>query len=408
VLRDGHGARAANARPSIEESVMPMRRTIFEPEHETFRESARRFFQAEIAPHAERWREAGVVDREAYRKAGEQGYVMMWADEKYGGAGVADFRYEQVLIEENIRHGEPCFYLTLHSRLVGPYLGHLGNEEQKQRFLPSCVRGETILAVAMTEPGSGSDVAGLKTRAEDRGDHWLLNGSKTYISNGQLADLVVVAARTVPDQRYGIGLFLVERGMEGFERGRNLRKIGLHAQDTSELFFRDVKVPKSNVLGDPTKGFHYLTHGLAEERLIGAVQYMTGAQLAWDLTLEWVKERRMFGKPLGAFQNTRFKLAELRAQIDAVQCFVDQLVQEHVHGRLNADLAAEAKLVASELEFRTADECLQLFGGAGYMEEYRIARCFTDARVSRIYAGTSEIMKEIISRSVGLDDRKMT
>jgi alkylation response protein AidB-like acyl-CoA dehydrogenase len=408
VPRDGHGARAANARPSIEESVMPMRRTIFEPEHETFRESARRFFQAEIAPHAERWREAGVVDREAYRKAGEQGYVMMWADEQYGGAGVADFRYEQVLIEENIRHGEPCFYLTLHSRLVGPYLGHLGNEEQKQRFLPSCVRGETILAVAMTEPGSGSDVAGLKTRAEDRGDHWLLNGSKTYISNGQLADLVVVAARTVPDQRYGIGLFLVERGMEGFERGRNLRKIGLHAQDTSELFFRDVKVPKSNVLGDPTKGFHYLTHGLAEERLIGAVQYMTGAQLAWDLTLEWVKERRMFGKPLGAFQNTRFKLAELRAQIDAVQCFVDQLVQEHVHGRLNADLAAEAKLVASELEFRTADECLQLFGGAGYMEEYRIARCFTDARVSRIYAGTSEIMKEIISRSVGLDDRKMT
>jgi alkylation response protein AidB-like acyl-CoA dehydrogenase len=408
VPRDGHGARAANARPSIEESVMPMRRTIFEPEHETFRESARRFFQAEIAPHAERWREAGVVDREAYRKAGEQGYVMMWADEQYGGAGVADFRYEQVLIEENIRHGEPCFYLTLHSRLVGPYLGHLGNEEQKQRFLPSCVRGETILAVAMTEPGSGSDVAGLKTRAEDRGDHWLLNGSKTYISNGQLADLVVVAARTVPDQRYGIGLFLVERGMEGFERGRNLRKIGLHAQDTSELFFRDVKVPKSNVLGDPAKGFHYLTHGLAEERLIGAVQYMTGAQLAWDLTLEWVKERRMFGKPLGAFQNTRFKLAELRAQIDAVQCFVDQLVQEHVHGRLDADLAAEAKLVASELEFRTADECLQLFGGAGYMEEYRIARCFTDARVSRIYAGTSEIMKEIISRSVGLDDRKLT
>ena len=386
---------------------MPMRRTIFEPEHETFRESARRFFQAEIAPHAERWREAGVVDREAYLKAGEQGFVMMWADEKYGGAGVADFRYEQVLIEENIRHGEPCFYLTLHSRLVGPYLGHLGNEEQKQRFLPSCVRGETILAVAMTEPGAGSDVAGLKTRAEDRGDHWLLNGSKTYISNGQLADLVVVAARTVPDQRHGIGLFLVERGMEGFERGRNLRKIGLHAQDTSELFFRDVKVPKSNVLGDPTKGFHYLTHGLAEERLIGAVQYMTGAQLAWDLTLEWVKERRMFGKPLGAFQNTRFKLAELRAQIDAVQCFVDQLVLEHVNGRLDADLAAEAKLVASELEFRTADECLQLFGGAGYMEEYRIARCFTDARVSRIYAGTSEIMKEIISRSVGLDDRKL-
>jgi acyl-CoA dehydrogenase len=387
---------------------MPMRRTNFEPEHEAFRDQARRFFQAEIAPHAERWREVGVVDREAYLKAGAQGYLMLWADEAYGGAGVADFRYEQVLIEENILHGEPCFYLNLHSRLVGPYLGRLGNDEQKARLLPPCVRGETILAIAMTEPGAGSDVAGLKTRAEDRGDHWVLNGSKTYISNGQLADVVIVAARTVPDQRYGIGLFLVERAMAGFERGRNLKKIGLHAQDTSELFFHDVRVPKSNVLGDPLKGFHYLTHGLVEERLMGAVQYMTGAQLSWTLAYDWVRERRMFGKPLGAYQNTRFKLAELRAQIDAVQCFVDTLVMEHVAGRLDADVAAEAKLVASELEFRTADECLQLFGGAGYMEEYRISRCFTDARVSRIYAGTSEIMKEIIARSVGLDDRKMT
>jgi acyl-CoA dehydrogenase len=387
---------------------MAMRRTIFEPEHDTFRDQARRFFQTEIAPHAERWREQGSVDREAYLKAGEQGYLLMWADERFGGAGVQDFRYEQVLVEENIRHGEPCFYLNLHSRLVGPYLGQLGSDEQKARLLPACVRGETILAVAMTEAGAGSDVAGMKTRAEDKGDHWLLNGSKTYISNGQLADIVVVAARTVPDQRYGIGLFLVERGMAGFERGRNLKKIGLHAQDTSELFFNDVKVPKANVLGDPHTGFRYLTHFLAEERLMGSVQYMTGAQLAWDLTLEWVKDRRMFGKPLGAFQNTRFKLAELRAQLDAVQCFVDTCVMEHVNGRLDADLAAEAKLVASELEFRTADECLQLFGGAGYMEEYRISRLFTDARVSRIYAGASEVMKEIISRGFGLDDRKLT
>jgi len=387
---------------------MAMRRTIFEPEHDTFRDQARRFFQTEIAPHAGRWREQGCVDREAYLKAGEQGYLLMWADEQYGGAGVTDFRYEQVLIEENIRYGEPCFYLNLHSRLVGPYIGQLGTDEQKARFLPACARGEKILAVAMTEAGSGSDVAGMKMRAEDKGDHWLLNGSKTYISNGQLADVVVVAARTVPDQRYGIGLFLVERGMPGFERGRNLRKIGLHAQDTSELFFNDVKVPKANVLGDPVNGFRYLTHFLAEERLIGATQYMTGAQLAWDLTLEWVKERRMFGKPLGAFQNTRFKLAELRAQLDALQTFVDTCVMEHVNGRLDANLAAEAKLVASELEFRTADECLQLFGGAGYMEEYRISRLFTDARVSRIYAGASEVMKEIISRGFGLDDRKLT
>jgi len=387
---------------------MAMRRTIFEPEHDTFRDQARRFFQTEIAPHAGRWREQGCVDREAYLKAGEQGYLLMWADEQYGGAGVTDFRYEQVLIEENIRYGEPCFYLNLHSRLVGPYIGQLGTDEQKARFLPACACGEKILAVAMTEAGSGSDVAGMKMRAEDKGDHWLLNGSKTYISNGQLADVVVVAARTVPDQRYGIGLFLVERGMPGFERGRNLRKIGLHAQDTSELFFNDVKVPKANVLGDPVNGFRYLTHFLAEERLIGATQYMTGAQLAWDLTLERVKERRMFGKPLGAFQNTRFKLAELRAQLDALQTFVDTCVMEHVNGLLDANLAAEAKLVASELEFRTADECLQLFGGAGYMEEYRISRLFTDARVSRIYAGASEVMKEIISRGFGLDDRKLT
>ncbi len=214
---------------------MPMRRTIFEPEHDAFRDSARRFFQTEIAPHAERWREAGVVDREAFRKAGQQGLLLMWADEKYGGAGVQDFRYEQVLIEENMRFGEPGFFINLHSRLVGPYIGQLGTEEQKDRLLPAFVSGEKILAVAMTEPGAGSDVAGMKCRAEDQGDHWLLNGSKTYISNGQLADVVVVAARTVPDERYGIGLFLVERGMEGFERGRNLRKIGLHGQDTSEL-----------------------------------------------------------------------------------------------------------------------------------------------------------------------------
>ncbi len=387
---------------------MAMRRTIFEPEHETFRDHARRFFQQEIGPHGERWREAGSVDRDAYLKAGEQGYLMMWADERYGGAGVQDFRYEQILIEENIRHGEPCFYLNLHSRLVGPYLGQLGNEEQKARLMPALIRGEKILAIAITEPGAGSDVAGLKTRAEDKGDHWLLNGSKTYISNGQLADVVIVVARTVPDQRYGIGLFIVERGMEGFERGRNLKKVGLAAQDTSELFFNNVKVPKANVLGDPYKGFHALTHFLAEERLMGSVQYMTGAQLAWDLTLDWVRERRMFGRPLGAFQNTRFKLAELRAQIDATQCFVDTCVMEHVSGRLDPDLAAEAKLVASELEFRTCDDCLQLFGGAGYMDEYRISRLWTSARVSRIYAGTSEIMKEIISRSVGLDDRKMT
>ncbi|MFO0334357.1 MAG: acyl-CoA dehydrogenase family protein [Pseudomonadota bacterium] len=385
-----------------------MPRLIFTPEHELFRDTCRRFFQAEVAPHAERWREQGYCDREAFRKAGAEGLLLMWADEQYGGAGIEDFRYEQVMFEECIRHGELGLFLTLPSRLGAPDLGALGTAEQKARFLPPCVRGETILGIAMTEPGAGSDLAGMQTRAELHGDHWVLNGSKTYISNGQIGDVFLVAARTDPAQKYGIGLFLVERGMPGFERGRNLKKIGLKAQDTSELFFRDVRVPVTNVLGEPTQGFRYLTQFLAEERLIGAVQYVTSAQVAWDLTLEFVKERRAFGRPIGAFQNTRFKLAEMRAQIDALQTFVDQCVMLHVEHRLTPEIAAEAKLLCSELEGRVTDECLQLHGGAGYMEEYRISRLYTDARISRIYAGSSEIMKEIIARSVGLDDRRMS
>jgi len=384
-----------------------MRRHIFDPEHEQFRDAVRRFMVAEVAPHAARWRQQGQVDREVFRKAGEQGYLLMWADEQYGGAGVEDFRYEQVLIEENMRHGEPGFFMTLHSRLVGPYLGKLGNDEQRARLLPGCIEGRSILAIAMTEPGTGSDLAGMRTHAEEHGDHWLLNGSKTYISNGQLADIVIVAARTVPDRRHGLGLFVVERGMEGFERGRNLHKMGLKAQDTSELFFNNVKVPKRNVLGDARQGFSYLTRFLVEERLLGSVGYLAYAQTAWDLTLDYVRERRAFGKAIGAFQNTRFKLAELRAQLDALQVFVDHCVLEHNAGRLNSDTAAEAKLLTSELEGRVMDECVQLHGGAGYMEEFRIARMYTDARVSRIYAGSSEIMKEIIARGIGLDDRKM-
>lgn len=383
-------------------------RTLFDTEHELFRDSCRKFFQERVAPHSERWRAQGYCDREAYLEAGAQGLLLMWADEKYGGAGISDFRYEQILIEENIRHGEPCLYLTLHSRLVGPYLGALGNEEQKARLLPPCVRGETILGIAMTEPSAGSDLSGIKTRAEEHGDYWLLNGSKTYISNGQIGDVFIVAARTVPEKSHGLGLFIVERGMPGFERGRNLKKIGLQAQDTSELYFNNVQVPKRNVLGDPTQGFKYLARCLAEERLISMVQYTTAAQTAWDLTFDYVRERRAFGKPIAAFQNTRFKMAEMRAQLDAAQVFVDYCVAQHVEGRLTPELAAEGKLLCSELEGRVTDECLQLHGGAGYMQEYRISRLYTDARISRIYAGTSEIMKEIIARGIGLDDRKMT
>jgi long-chain-acyl-CoA dehydrogenase len=383
-----------------------MSRHIFEEEHEMFRDSVRSFMQKEIGPHVDRWQEQGIVDREAFLKAGEQGLLLMWADEKYGGAGVPDFRYEQILIEENAHHGDVGFFMTLHSRLVGPYIGELGTDEQKQRWLPKCISGEHILAVAITEPGAGSDVAGIRTRAEDKGDHFLLNGSKTYISNGINADLVVVVARTDTEKRHGLSLFVVERGMEGFERGRNLKKMGLKSQDTAELFFNNVKVPKENLLGELNRGFYSLMHFLAEERLLGAVGYLAHAEAALNVTMDYVRERKAFGRTIADFQNTRFKLADMRMQIDIAQAFVDQCVVEHNNGALSADDAAKAKLFTSELEGRVTDECVQLHGGAGYMDEYPICRMYLNARISRIYAGSSEVMREIIARSMGLDPRK--
>ncbi|NCF51650.1 acyl-CoA dehydrogenase [Gammaproteobacteria bacterium] len=383
-----------------------MDRLIFEEEHEIFRDSVRSFFINEIQPQRERWREQGIVDREAFLRAGEQGLLLMWADEKYGGAGVQDFRYEQIVLEENARHGDNGFFLWLHSRLVGPYIGELGTEEQKQRWLPKCVTGEHVLAVAITEPGAGSDVAGLRTRAEDKGDHFLLNGSKTYISNGINADLVVVVARTDPDSRHGLSLFVVERGMGGFERGRNLKKMGMKSQDTAELFFNNVKVPKENLLGELHRGFYHLMHFLAEERLIGGVGYLANADAAFDETMEYISERQAFGRKIADFQNTRFMMADMRTELDVAQAFVDQCVMQHNAGKLTADDAAKAKLHASNVEARVTDDCVQLHGGAGYMDEYPISRRYTDARVSRIYAGTSEIMREIIARSIGLDPRK--
>ena len=385
---------------------MAMQRLIFDSDHDMFRDQVRRFFQKEIAPHGEAWRERGYVDREAFLKAGEQGYLLMYADPEYGGAGVADFRYEQIVYEENVRHGEIGFYINLHSGLVGPYLNKLGTPEQKARFLPGCISGETILAVAMTEPGTGSDLAGMKTRAEDKGDHWVLNGSKTYISNGYLADLVVVAARTSAE-KHGIGLFLVERGMKGFERGRRLSKMGLSAQDTSELFFEDVIIPKENVLGDPTSGFRNLAQFLAGERLIAGIGAIAAAQEAFDITLDYVMQRKAFGKPIGTFQNSRFVMAQLRSELDAVQTFIDQCALLYNDARLPSEVAASVKLLATELEGKVMDACVQLHGGAGYMDEYRISRMYTDARVSRIFAGTSEIMKEIIGRGLGLDERNV-
>ncbi len=383
-----------------------MHRNIFEEEHDMFRDSVRSFMKNEIRPHTDKWHEQGIVDREAFLKAGEMGLLLMWADEKYGAAGVTDFRYEQILIEENAHHGDAGFFMTLHSRLVGPYIGELGTDEQKERWLPKCVSGEHVLAVAITEPGAGSDVAGIRTKAEDKGDHFLLNGSKTFISNGILADLVVVVAKTDPASRHGLSLFVVERGMEGFERGENLKKMGLKSQDTAEMFFNNVKVPKENLLGELHRGFYQLMHFLAEERLLGACGYIANAEAAFNMTLDYVNERKVFGKTLSDFQNTRFLLADMRTEIDVGYAFIDRCVEEHNKGSLSADDAAKAKLWTSELEGRVTDQCVQLHGGNGYMDEYPISRMYANARVSRIYAGSSEIMREIIARSLGLDPRK--
>ncbi|MDX2428712.1 MAG: acyl-CoA dehydrogenase family protein [Xanthomonadales bacterium] len=385
-----------------------MKRLIFDEDHEMFRDGVSRFMQSEIEPHVEKWRDEGCCDPLAFQKAGEQGLLCMWADEKYGGLGIEDFRFEQIVIEETIRHGDISLFLSLHSRLVGPYIGRLGSEELKARLLPKCISGESILGIAMTEPNAGSDLAGIKSKATRDGDDWILNGSKTYISNGINGTAFVVAARTVPDKPHGIGLFVVESDMEGFSRGRNLKKMGLKAQDTAELFFENVRVPAENVLGDPEKGFYSLMHHLAEERLISACQEIAHAQVAFDITMDYILERKVFGKPIGAFQNSRFKMAEMRTSLDILQTFIDQCVLLHNQGELSAHLAAEAKLNASELESTVMDNCVQLHGGSGYMSEYRISHMFTDARVSRIYAGSSEIMKEIIARSIGLDERKLS
>ncbi|MDB5969180.1 MAG: acyl-CoA dehydrogenase [Hydrocarboniphaga sp.] len=364
-----------------------------------FRAAYRKFLAVEIVPHMEQWREMGIVDRSAFAKAGENGFLMVWPDEKYGGIGDHDFRYEQIIIEEGAYARTSDWYCTLHSRLVAPYFTRFGNEEQRDRFFPDFVSGKKILAIAMSEPDAGSDLAGMRSFATDQGDHWLLNGTKTYISNGINADVVIVAAKTDPaNNPHAMTLFIVERGMEGFERGRMLKKMGKKAQDTSELFFRDVRVPKENVLGEAGSGFKYLMMGLAEERLIGASGYIAAAQLSYDLAVDYVRQRKIFGKHLSSFQNTQFKLAELRTELDVIQCFIDQCVRSFNAGQLTAVDAAKAKLAASEMQVKAADMGVQLHGGAGYMDEYPISRQYTDARVSPIYAGSSEVMKLLISR----------
>lgn len=379
-----------------------MKRRHFNEEQNIYRKSVRSFLDQEVVPHQEAFEEAGQVPKELWKKAGEQGFLCPWADEEFGGVGAKDFRYEQVMIEELSRITETGFFVPLHSAVIAPYISDYGNAEQKQRWMPSVISGEKILAIAMTEPSTGSDLASMKTHAEDKGDHWLLNGAKTFISNGIISDLVIVAAKTDKDSKHAMGLFVVEAGMEGFERGRKLKKMGMHSQDTSELFFTDVKIPKENVLGDAKQGFIYLMQKLAQERLATACGAVAAAQAALDMTIEYTKERKAFGRNVSRFQNTRFKLAEMKTNIEVAQIYIDQCVNEHNEKRFSADDAAIAKLHCTELLGKVADECLQLHGGAGYMWEYPIARLFAGARILRIYAGTSEIMKEIISRTMRL------
>ncbi|MGH9227316.1 MAG: acyl-CoA dehydrogenase family protein [Acidimicrobiales bacterium] len=382
-----------------------MRRTLFDDEHELFRDSVRRFVAAEVGPRNEAWERAGIVDRDLFRSAGKHGFLGMAAPTEYGGGGVDDFRYNLVIGEEVQRAGINAAGLgwTLHNDICLPYFLTLCTEEQKDRWLPGICSGELITAIAMTEPGIGSDLASMTTTAVRDGDHYVVNGSKTFITNGINADLVVTAVKTDPTERHrGMSLMVVERGMDGFERGRNLDKIGMHAQDTAELFFSDVRVPLANRLGDEGEGFAYLVTNLPQERLSIAATGVAAARAAFEQTLSYVKERQAFGQAVGAFQNTRFRMAEMATEIELGQTFIDRCVLALNAGELTAEEASMAKWWCTELQGRVVDVCVQLHGGYGYMTEYPVARAYTDARVTRIYGGTTEIMKEIIGRNLGL------
>jgi alkylation response protein AidB-like acyl-CoA dehydrogenase len=382
-----------------------MRRRLFEAEHEAFRESVRAFVTKEISPRLADWEADGIVPRELFTTAGAAGFLGMAIPTEFGGGGVADFRFNAVLDEE-IQHTGVAgagLGLSLHNDICLPYFLDLASEEQQRRWLPGIASGELITAIAMTEPGMGSDLAGMTTTAHRKADHYLVNGSKTFITNGINADLVITAVKTDPAQRHqGMSLLVVERGMAGFERGRKLAKLGQHAQDTAELFFRDVRVPLDNLLGTQGRGFAHLVDRLPQERLSMAVAAVAAARAALELTVAYVKERKAFGQQIGSFQNTRFRLAEMATEIDIAQTFTDRCIEALNDGELTVADAAKAKWWCTELQGRVVDGCLQLHGGYGYMLEYPIARAFADARVTRIYGGTTEIMKEVIGRSLGL------
>ena len=377
-----------------------IQRTLFSEEHEVFRDSVRRFIEKEISPYHDQWEKDGQVSREVWLAAGEQGYLGCSVPEEYGGPG-ADFLYTTVLLEEMARGGVTGPGFHLHSEIVIPYILQYGTDEQKSAWLPKMVAGETIGAIAMTEPDAGSDLQGIKTSALRDGDDLVINGQKVFITNGQMADLVIVACKTDPDQgARGISLVVVERGRKGFDRGRNLEKIGWHAQDTSELFFDDVHVPASNLLGGEGSGFIQLVEQLPQERLIVAIRAISTTDAALEWTVDYTNERKAFGKAISNFQNTRFKLAEIKAEAVIQRVFVDKCIELLLANELSAETGAVAKLCTTEAMCQALDDCLQLFGGYGYMWEYPIGKAWADNRFARIAGGSSEIMKEIISRNL--------
>ena len=380
-----------------------MREEFLNEELIMFQNSMREFLKHEVLPNHEEWEKDGHVPKDIWLKAGENNFLGIDVPEKYGGSGIDDFRYNSVVIEEVWRAGTTCLTFSVTNDLVIPYLLRYANEEQKERWFPKLCSGETISALAMTEPSAGSDFAAIRTTAKLDGNHYILNGQKTFITNGVTSDLVIVACKTNPDAGHkGMSLLILERGMEGIERGKEFKKIGLKGQDTAELFFTDVKVPKENLLGQENQGFYYMMKNLPQERMSIAVSALAAIETVLDYTIEYCKERKAFGQPIGNFQNSRFKLAEMKTEAEIGRIYIDDCIKKLNEKKLTPEQGAMAKWWASDLQVRVADQCLQLHGGYGYILEYPIARAFADARIQPIWGGTNEIMKEIIGRSLGL------
>jgi alkylation response protein AidB-like acyl-CoA dehydrogenase len=382
---------------------MPQTPSIYEQEHQDFRSSVRAFMEKEVVPHHAQWETDGQVSREVWTRAGEMGLLCFDVDEQYGGAGIKDFRYNAIVAEEISRVGASGLGFPVHTDIIVPYISTLGTEEQKQRWLPGLVSGELISSIAMTEPGAGSDLQGIRTSAIDKGDHYVLNGSKTFISNGIMSDLVIVVCRTDPDAGHqGISLLVVERGMAGFERGRNLDKMGMKAQDTAELFFDNVEVPKGNLLGEEGSGFVNLMVNLPQERISIAAIAVAAMEHIMEMCLSYAKEREAFGKPIGKFQHNRFMLAEMATEVYIARLFVNDCILKLNAGEVDTSLASMAKWWTTELQKKFADQGVQLHGGYGYMSEYPISKAYVDSRIQTIYGGTTEIQKEIIGRMLGI------